>query len=194
MKPLILKDVADAIGMHESTVSRVTNSKLILTDWGLLSLKEFFSAAIPSSEESDKHAASAVREALKKLIATEVSSKPLIIADVAHNEEAFKEVICEVQKIKSQKKMFVLGFVKDKPINKIIKLLHKEGIYFFSSPKISRAYGLEHLNSILENTEINYRIFESVEEAYNIALSNATKEDFIFVGGSNFTVSEILDH
>ena len=89
MKPLILKDVADAIGMHESTVSRVTNSKLILTDWGLLSLKEFFSAAIPSSEESDKHAASAVREALKKLISTEVSSKPLSdekIADVLSNQ------------------------------------------------------------------------------------------------------------
>ena len=89
MKPLILKDVADAIGMHESTVSRVTNSKLILTDWGLLSLKEFFSAAIPSSEESDKHAASAVREALKKLISAEVSSKPLSdekIADVLSNQ------------------------------------------------------------------------------------------------------------
>ncbi len=89
MKPLILKDVANAIGMHESTVSRVTNSKLILTDWGLLSLKEFFSAAIPSSEESDKHAASAVREALKKLISAEVSSKPLSdekIADVLSNQ------------------------------------------------------------------------------------------------------------
>ncbi len=85
MKPLILKDIADAIGMHESTVSRVTNSKLILTDWGLLSLKEFFSASIPSSEESDKHAASAVREALKKLISSEISNKPLSdekIADV----------------------------------------------------------------------------------------------------------------
>ena len=89
MKPLILKDVADSIGMHESTVSRVTNSKLILTDWGLLSLKEFFSASIPSSEESDKHAASAVREALKKLISTEVSNKPLSdekIADVLSNQ------------------------------------------------------------------------------------------------------------
>ncbi len=89
MKPLILKDVADAIGMHESTVSRVTNSKLILTDWGLLSLKEFFSASIPSSEESDKHAASAVREALKKLISTEISNKPLSdekIADVLSNQ------------------------------------------------------------------------------------------------------------
>ena len=89
MKPLILKDVADAIGMHESTVSRVTNSKLILTDWGLLSLKDFFSASIPSSEESDKHAASAVREALKKLISTEVSNKPLSdekISDVLSNQ------------------------------------------------------------------------------------------------------------
>ena len=89
MKPLILKDVADAIGMHESTVSRVTNSKLILTDWGLLSLKEFFSASIPSSEESDKHAASAVREALKKLISSEVSNKPLSdekISDVLSNQ------------------------------------------------------------------------------------------------------------
>ncbi len=89
MKPLILKDVADAIGMHESTISRVTNSKLILTDWGLLSLKDFFSASIPSSEETDKHAASAVREALKKLITNEISSKPLSdekIADVLSNQ------------------------------------------------------------------------------------------------------------
>ncbi len=77
MKPLILKDIADAIGMHESTISRVTNSKLILSDWGLLSMKDFFSASIQSSQESDKHAASAVREALKKLISTEISSKPL---------------------------------------------------------------------------------------------------------------------
>ncbi len=89
MKPLILKDVADGIGMHESTISRVTNSKLILTDWGLLSLKDFFSASIPSTEESDKHAASAVREALKKLISSEISNKPLSdekIADVLSNQ------------------------------------------------------------------------------------------------------------
>ena len=77
MKPMILKDIADAIGMHESTISRVTNSKLILTQWGLLSMKEFFSASIPSTEQSDNHAASAVREALRKLVATEISGKPL---------------------------------------------------------------------------------------------------------------------
>ena len=121
-----------------------------------------------------------------------VSDKPLIIADVFHNEEGFKEVIFEIKKIKSKRKIFVLGFVKDKPIEKIIKLLPKDGICFFSSPKISRALSLEYLDLILKKTDINYQIFESIEEAFNRAIICASKEDFIFVGGSNFTVSEIL--
>jgi RNA polymerase sigma-54 factor len=77
MKPMILKDIADAIGMHESTISRVTNGKLILTEWGAMSLKSFFSASIASSEESEMHAASAVRETIKQLISKEISGKPL---------------------------------------------------------------------------------------------------------------------
>ena len=121
-----------------------------------------------------------------------VSNKPHIIADVGHNEEGFKEVVSEIKKIKSQRKIFVLGFVKDKPIKKIIKLFPKEGIYFFSSPKISRAFSLEDLNLILKNTDISYQVFESLEEAYSRAINIASKEDFIFIGGSNFTVSEIF--
>ncbi len=77
MKPMILKDISDAIGMHESTVSRVTNSKLILTEWGVMPLKNFFSASIASSEDSETHAASAVRETIKMLIASEIATKPL---------------------------------------------------------------------------------------------------------------------
>ncbi len=77
MKPMILKDISDAIGMHESTVSRVTNSKLILTEWGIMPLKNFFSASIAGSENSEMHAASAVRETIKKLISAEITSKPL---------------------------------------------------------------------------------------------------------------------
>ena len=77
MKPMILKDISDAIGMHESTVSRVTNSKLILTEWGVMPLKNFFSASIASSEDSETHAASAVRETIKMLISSEIASRPL---------------------------------------------------------------------------------------------------------------------
>ena len=77
MKPLILKDISDEIGMHESTVSRVTNSKLILTEWGVMPLKNFFSASISGSENSELHAASAVRETIKNLISSEIAGKPL---------------------------------------------------------------------------------------------------------------------
>ncbi len=77
MKPMILKDISDSIGMHESTVSRVTNSKLILTEWGIMPLKNFFSASISGLENSEFHAASAVRETIKTLISTEIAGKPL---------------------------------------------------------------------------------------------------------------------
>ena len=77
MKPMILKDISDAIGMHESTVSRVTNSKLVLTEWGIMPLKNFFSASISGSENSELHAASAVRETIKTLISSEIAGKPL---------------------------------------------------------------------------------------------------------------------
>ena len=77
MKPMILKDISDSIGMHESTVSRVTNSKLILTEWGVMPLKNFFSASISGSENSELHAASAVRETIRTLISSEIAGKPL---------------------------------------------------------------------------------------------------------------------
>jgi RNA polymerase sigma-54 factor len=78
MKPMILKDISEAIGMHESTISRVTNGKIILTEWGAMSLKSFFSSSIANSDqETEMHAASAVRETIKKLISSEITSKPL---------------------------------------------------------------------------------------------------------------------
>ena len=59
-------------------ISRVTNSKIILTEWGAMSLKSFFSSSIANSDKStEMHAASAVRETIKKLISSEITSKPL---------------------------------------------------------------------------------------------------------------------
>ena len=76
MKPMILKDISDAIGMHESTVSRVTNSKLILTEWGVMPLKNFFSASISGSENQNCMLLLQL-ETIKTLISSEVAGKPL---------------------------------------------------------------------------------------------------------------------
>ena len=77
LKPMILKDVAKKIDMHESTVSRVTSNKLILTPRGIFEMKIFFSASINSVTEGESHSAASVRESLKKLISSEPMNSPL---------------------------------------------------------------------------------------------------------------------
>lgn len=68
LRPLNLKQVADAIEMHESTVSRVTSNKYMATPRGLFELKYFFSASIPSTGGGEAHSAEAVRHRIKQLI------------------------------------------------------------------------------------------------------------------------------
>ncbi|KPH04496.1 RNA polymerase sigma-54 factor [Rhizobium leguminosarum bv. trifolii] len=71
LRPLNLKTIADAIDMHESTVSRVTSNKYILTPRGVFELKYFFTVAIPSSQGGDAHSAEAVRHQIRAIIAAE---------------------------------------------------------------------------------------------------------------------------
>jgi len=71
LRPLNLKAVADAIGMHESTVSRVTSNKYIATPRGVFELKYFFTAAISSADGGEAHSAEAVRYRIKAMIEAE---------------------------------------------------------------------------------------------------------------------------
>jgi RNA polymerase sigma-54 factor len=77
LRPLNLKVVADAIQMHESTVSRVTANKYMATARGIVELKYFFTAAIASADGGDAHSAEAVRHRIKQLIDAESSSEIL---------------------------------------------------------------------------------------------------------------------
>ncbi len=65
LRPLNLKTVADAIGMHESTVSRVTSNKYMATPRGVFELKFFFTSSIQSSDGGAAHSAEAVRHKIK---------------------------------------------------------------------------------------------------------------------------------
>jgi RNA polymerase sigma-54 factor len=68
LRPLNLKTVADAISMHESTVSRVTANKYMATSRGIFELKYFFTSAIAASDGGEAHSAEAVRHRIKQLI------------------------------------------------------------------------------------------------------------------------------
>ncbi len=71
LRPLNLRTIADAIGMHESTVSRVTSNKYISTPRGLFELKYFFTASIQSINGSEAHSAEAVRDRIREMIQNE---------------------------------------------------------------------------------------------------------------------------
>lgn len=76
LKPLVLRDVAEAVDMHESTVSRVTRSKLLQTPWGIFQMKDFFSSAVGESSQEEAHAAKTVRTLLKEIVDSEKDTKP----------------------------------------------------------------------------------------------------------------------
>ena len=76
MKPMVLHDVADALGMHESTISRVTTRKYMHTPRGIFELKYFFSSHLSTSYGGEA-SSTAIRALIKKLIAAETPQKPL---------------------------------------------------------------------------------------------------------------------
>jgi RNA polymerase sigma-54 factor len=76
MKALVLHDIAEAVDMHESTISRVTNKKYMHTPRGIFELKYFFSSHV-STSNGGECSATAIRALMKKLIAAENPRKPL---------------------------------------------------------------------------------------------------------------------
>jgi RNA polymerase sigma-54 factor len=89
LRPLNLKTVADAIGMHESTVSRVTSNKYIATPRGMFEMKFFFTSAIQSTEGGEAHSAESVRHRIRQLIDAERSETEV------HSDDRIVEILKE---------------------------------------------------------------------------------------------------
>ena len=78
LRPLVLKQVADDVGMHESTISRVTTNKYVHCPQGILELKFFFNAGIQRADNRGEDMSSiTVREMIKDMVAQEESANPL---------------------------------------------------------------------------------------------------------------------
>ncbi len=88
LRPLNLKTVAEAIKMHESTVSRVTSNKYMLTPRGLFELKYFFTVSIGSAEGGESHSAEAVRHRIRAMIAQEAADAVLSDDDIVDSLKA----------------------------------------------------------------------------------------------------------
>ena len=121
-----------------------------------------------------------------------LANNPLTIADVAHNQEGLDYVIPQIMSQSYNKLHLVLGFVKDKEAEKLIKLFPENAIFYFAAPNIPRALPIADLEKVSNNLNLNFKTFPTVAQAMSKAQLMAGSDDLIYVGGSTFVVAEIL--
>ena len=120
------------------------------------------------------------------------SENPLIICDTAHNQAGLEMVFAQLNTIEKYKHI-VLGFVNDKKIDEVLKILPKNAKYYFVKPVINRGRNPKDYENLLILSRINYQIFGSVDAGFQEAKIKCKPEEMIFVGGSNFVVGEFLE-
>ena len=121
-----------------------------------------------------------------------LSQKPLVIADTGHNEDGIKEVLQNIKRYTYTKLHVVLGMVNDKDITKILKLLPKDATYYFCKASIPRALNEKELYAQASKIGLIGKTYKTVPEALEKAKKQAKAKDLIFVGGSTFTVADVL--
>jgi len=121
-----------------------------------------------------------------------LSQNPLTICDIGHNESGIKLVVEQLRKIKYNKLHIVFGMSADKDVKKILPLLPKEAVYYFTKANISRAKSEKELQKAALEFSLNGNCFFSVREAFETAKNNAKSDDVIFAGGSTFVVAEVI--
>lgn len=121
-----------------------------------------------------------------------LSEQPLVIADTAHNEAGIREVLNQLEHTPHEKLHFVLGMVSDKDITKILFMLPKNAKYYFCKANIPRALPAYELSLEAKKVGLKGEIYACVQDAYVAAKQNASENDLVFVGGSTFTVAEVV--
>ena len=117
---------------------------------------------------------------------------PKVICDTAHNKNGLKIVLNQIQKEEFITLHIVLGVVNDKDLDEILPLFPKKAHYYFCKPNIYRGLDTHILKQKAASFDLKGEVYDSVSEAYRNAVKNATKSDFIYIGGSTFVVAEIL--
>lgn len=121
-----------------------------------------------------------------------LQEQPKIICDTAHNAEGLKLTMQQLNQEVFKTLRIVLGVVSDKDLNSIAHILPKEAIYYFCQPDIPRAMDARDLFNKMTHFGFKGYCKSSVNEAYQMALKDASLKDVIYIGGSTFVVAEVV--
>ncbi len=120
-----------------------------------------------------------------------IHQNPLVVLDVAHNEDGIRQLVHQINNSIYKKLHIIFGIVKDKEIEKVLKLLPKEATYYFTKAQIPRALPQDEL--LLKAKEYNLKgnSYPEVNIALKRAMDKASAQDIIIVCGSVFVAGEV---
>ncbi len=121
-----------------------------------------------------------------------LQNKPTIICDTGHNEAAIKEIVLQLKTYKYKTLRIILGLANDKDYNKILSLMPTEATYYFCKANISRALEETILQEKANKLMLKGNSYSSVTKALQKAKEDASTDDLLFIGGSNFVVAEVI--
>jgi dihydrofolate synthase/folylpolyglutamate synthase len=121
-----------------------------------------------------------------------LNDKPFVVCDTGHNIGGFNYLSKQLNEQHYDKLRIVIGFVKDKDIESILKLLPKNAVYYFTNASIPRALDSNSLKEKAAAFNLNGSSYDTVIMAYKAAINDASSDDMIFIGGSTYVVAELL--
>jgi len=121
-----------------------------------------------------------------------LSENPKVIADVAHNEAGLEWVFQQIKEEGYEQLHIVLGIVKEKSLEKILKHFPADANYYFCQAKVPRALPLSELSKAASLQGLKGEAYEDVSSAIAAAKFKANEHDLIYIGGSNFVVAEAI--
>lgn len=122
-------------------------------------------------------------------------TKPLIIADVGHNEDGIRQIVSQLNiGYPNAKKHFILGFVRDKDIEQVLKVLPEQAEYYFTNAHIPRAMPHTELKELAITKGLHGASYQNINDALQAAKKAASTEDVIMICGSFFIIAELKDN
>lgn len=121
-----------------------------------------------------------------------ISHEPEVICDTGHNVAGWTELSVQIKEYSAGRKHIVFGMVDDKEVEKVMAMLPKEAIYYWTQPSSHRAFPVSEIEKIASKLSLVGNGYKDVATAYRHACANAEKKDLIFIGGSSYIVSDFL--